>query len=263
MRSQTLRLKELTRLRQKLEQNGIPRLQMFLIVTISGAAGFIASFLMLDAGLTEMWLRYAYAVGAAYLMFLFLLWLWLKTSADDYTDFPDLSGISPSSGRSGESAYGYDGKGGDFGGGGAQGSYDGPAHTHSVSFEPADSSSTIDGDVIGEALGGAAQAEELAIPLVVLVLLGAMLFSSFFIVYSAPMLFAELLLDAALAAGLYRRLRRLETRHWLETAIRRTVWPFIMTTVMIAAAGWGMQVYAPEAHSIGEVIAHNPDTKSD
>jgi len=237
MRSQTLRLKELTRLRQKLEQNGIPRLQMFLIVTISGAAGFIASFLMLDSGLTEMWLRYTFAVGAANLMFLFLLWLWLKTSAEDYTDIPDLSGITPSSSRSGESAYRYDGKGGDFGGGGAQGSYDGPAH--SVSFEPADSSSAIDGDVLGEALGGAAQAEELAIPLMVLVLLGAMLFSSFFIVYSAPMLFAELLLDAALAAGLYRRLRRLETRHWLETAIRRTAWPFIVTTIMIAAAGWG------------------------
>jgi len=256
MRSPTLRLKELTRIRRKLEQNGIPRLQMFTIVTIAGATGFLASFLMLDSGLTEMWLRYACAVGAAYLMFLFLLWLWLRTSAEDYTDIPDLSGITPSSGRSGEPAYACEGKGGEFGGGGAQGSYDGPVAGNSMSFEPIESSSASESDIIGEALGGAAQAEEFAIPLVVLVLLGAMLFSSAFIVYSAPALFSELLLDAALAAGLYRKLRRLETRHWLETAIRRTAWPFIATTVVIAASGWGMQLYAPEAQSLGEVIAY-------
>jgi hypothetical protein len=255
MRPLSLRLKELNRLRRQIELRSFPRLQMLIIVAISGATGFLASVMLLDSGVTEMWLRYSFAMAATYLMFLFLLWLWLRTSAEDYLDFPDLSGMAPS-GHSHESGQVFEAKGGEFGGGGAQGSYDGPISGPAISPEPISNMSASDGNVIGEALEGAAQAEEFAIPLIVLALLGALLFSSAIIVYSAPMLFAELLLDAALAAGLYRKLRSLPSQHWLETAIRRTAWPFIATTIFIAASGWGMQLYAPGAHSLGEVISY-------
>ena len=91
------------------------------------------------------------------------------------------------------------------------------------------------------ALEAAAQAEEFAIPLMLLVLVGVLLFSSLFVVYSAPTLFAELLLDGVLAAGLYRRLSRVERRHWLETALRRTFWPFLLTAGLAAVLGVVMQ----------------------
>ena len=68
--------------------------------------------------------------------------------------------------------------------------------------------------------------------------------------------FAELLLDGVLSASLYRRLRGLETRHWLETALRRTALPFFLTAIIVSASGWAMTLYAPEAQSIGEVITH-------
>lgn len=85
-----------------------------------------------------------------------------------------------------------------------------------------------------------------------------MLFSSFFMIYSAPApaLFAELLLDGVLSASLYRRLRGLETPHWLETALRRTALPFVLAAAIVSALGRGMAIYAPEAHSIGDVISH-------
>lgn len=113
------------------------------------------------------------------------------------------------------------------------------------------------GSSVGDALGSVAEAEEFAIPLVVLILLGAMLFSSLFMIYSAPVLFAELLVDGVLSASLYRRLRGLETRHWLETAFRRTALPFALTAAIVSASGWGMALYAPEAHSIGDVLSHS------
>jgi hypothetical protein len=238
---------EIRKIRGDLERDSFPRLQMFLIVTLTGASGFVTSYILLHAGFIEMWLRYLASFGAAYLMFLFLLWLWLRTRAEDYSDLPDISG-SPSSG-SGSSGTCYSGKGGDFGGGGASDSFD--ATSESISAI-SDSSSSV-----GDALGTVAEAEELAIPLIVLILLGAMLFSSVFIIYSAPVLFAELLVDGVLAASLYRRLRGLETRHWLETALRRTALPFALTAIIFSAAGWGMSIYAPEAHSIGEVISHS------
>ena len=241
------RRQEIVRIRGDIERDSFPRLQMFLLVTLTGASGFVASYLLIHAGFVEMWLRYLASFGVAYLMFLFLLWLWLRTRAEDYADLPDISG-SPSSG-SGNSGACYSGKGGDFGGGGASGSFDAPSESIPVI---GDSSGPV-----GDALDTVAEAEEFAIPLVVLILLGAMLFSSFFMIYSAPVLFAELLVDGVLSASLYRRLRGLETRHWLETALRRTALPFALTAAIVSASGWGMALYAPEAHSIGDVISHS------
>ena len=78
-----------------------------------------------------------------------------------------------------------------------------------------------------------------------IVFVGALLLSSFWIVYNAPVLFAELLVDGVLAASLYRRVRGLESQHWLETAIKKTACPFLMMGLLISALGWGMQAYAP------------------
>lgn len=237
---------EIRRICGDLERDSFPRLQMLLLVTLTGASGFVASYILLHAGFVEMWLRYLASFSVAYLMFLFLLWLWLRTQAENYADIPDISG-SPSFGSGSSNAY-YSGKGGDFGGGGASSSFDIPSDNVSIMADPSSS--------VGEVLGTVAEAEEFAIPLAVLVLLGAMVFSSFFIIYSAPVLFAELLVDGVLSASLYRRLRGLETHHWLETALRRTALPFALTAAIASASGWTMTLYAPEAHSIGDVISH-------
>lgn len=238
---------EIQRIRGDLERDSFPRLQMLLLVAVTGASGFFASYIFLHAGLLEMWLRYLASFGVAYLMFLFLLWLWLRTTAEDYADFPDISG-SPSS-DTGDTGTLYSGRGGDFGGGGTTASFDGP---------PAGITEVADGgSSVGDALGSVADADEFAIPLLVLVLAGALICSSMFMVYSAPALFAELLVDGVLSASLYRKLRGLETRHWFETALRRTIWPFVLTAVLVSATGWLMALYAPEAHSIADVVAHS------
>lgn len=238
---------EIRRIRGDLERDSFPRLQMFLLVTLTGASGFVASYLLLHAGFVEMWLRYLISFGVAYLMFLFLLWLWLRARVEDYADIPNISG-SPSSG-SGSSGTCYSGKSGHFGGRGASGSSDASSESISITDDS--------GNSVGDALGIAAEAEEFAIPLVVLIIVGAMLFSSILMIYSAPVLFAELLVDGVLSASLYRRLRGLETRHWLETALRRTALPFALTAAIVSASGWGMALYAPQAHSIGDVISHS------
>lgn len=223
------RHQEIGRVQRSLERDGFPRLQMALLVALTGAAGFLASFLLLRAGLSEMWLRYLAAFGVAYGVFLALLWLWLRTGLEDYLDIPDLSSIAPSgAGRLETGGSLPDDVG--------------------VSGDPA--------DAVGEALGTAAAAEEFALPLMVLILVGATLFSSCFVIYTAPALFAELLVDGVLAASLYRRLRRVETRHWLQTAFRRTALPFALTAAIVSASGWGLAQYVPGAHSIGDVLSY-------
>jgi hypothetical protein len=102
-------------------------------------------------------------------------------------------------------------------------------------------------------------ADELAIPLaVILMVVGVVfvvLFASFSVILSAPVLFAELLVDGVLAASLYRRLRRVDSRHWLQAAVRRTVVPFVITAVVAGAVGWGLSMYAPGAQTLGDALA--------
>jgi hypothetical protein len=107
-------------------------------------------------------------------------------------------------------------------------------------------------------VGDVADGDELVIPLLVVALAVGLALSSLYVIYSAPTLFAELLLDGALAATLYRRLRGIETRHWVSTAVRRTLLPFAITAVFLGAVGWGLQSYAPGARSLGEAIHHTP-----
>lgn len=225
-------------MRARLTREGFPRIQMFILVALTGLAGFGASAAMLSAGVDSMAMRYMLAMGVAYIVFFLLLWLWLRTSAVDYLDAVPI-GSSDITGDVADMAGG----GGSFDGGGASANFD--ADTGRSAFET----------VAENPLEAVASADEAAIPLAVILLALGIALSSLFVIWSAPILFAEILVDALLAAGLYRRLRLLEPQHWMRAALRRTILPFVLTTLAVSGAGLGMQAYAPEARSLGEVLA--------
>lgn len=75
-----------------------------------------------------------------------------------------------------------------------------------------------------------------------------------YVVYAAPPLLAEVLLDGALVTGLYRRLKRGEQPHWIHGAVRRSWLPALLAALFFGVAGYAMQLLAPEAKSIGEVL---------
>ena len=75
-----------------------------------------------------------------------------------------------------------------------------------------------------------------------------------YVVYMAPVLLAEVALDAAVVSALYRRLRRDQAGHWLTTVLHRTWVPALVLIVCAAAAGFALQQIAPEAQSIGAVL---------
>ena len=244
----------------QLEGDGFPRLQMFFLVMLTGTAGLVASFALLRSGVDSMFARYPLSVGCAYLVFLFLLWLWLRTKAEDYVDgsfdVPQSGGSLDGSSVGIEHEPGFSGGGGDYGGGGASGSFQLDESLPSPSLPEVNiPGGDSVGETVGEVIGGA---DEGAIPLVIALLIAALaaglLFASLYIVYLAPALFAELLVDGALSASLYRRMRGLQTRHWLESAVRRTVVPFAVTALTLGAIGYAFQWYAPQAHTLGEAL---------
>lgn len=176
-------------MRARLLREGFPRVQMFILVSLTGLAGFGASAGMLAAGVDAMALRYLLAMGVAYIVFLSLLWIWLRTSSSDYLDaMPDGFDVGDSRG----SATDFTGGGGTSDGGGASANVDFGPQDHGI------------GAVVEKPLDAIGQAEEGAIPLALLLLALGIALSSLFVIWSAPVLFAEILVDALLAAGLYR-----------------------------------------------------------
>lgn len=189
-----------------------------------------------------MTLRYPVAIALAYCVFLLLLrvWLWLQNSSVD-ADLPSLDFDGSSSSSVGASSSNSNFGGGDFSGAGAGGDW-----------SAVDSSSSPSG---GDSLldGASFDLEEIGLIIIAVVAVLGGLLASFYIVYAAPALLAEIFVDGVLIAGLYKRVKGIERQYWLATAVKRTIVPVILATVFFTVAGFAVQKAVPEADSIGQV----------
>ncbi len=249
--------------KQKLLREGFPRVLMSFVLLLTALTGFLISFGLLHAGFFSMALRYPVCIAAAYCVFLLLLrvWLWMQPphskSDNDLPDFdlPDmnlsdlpfpssdfsLSNItSPgiSSVKKGGTAFDC---GGDFGGAGTGGSW-------GTGVSSSSSGSDSSWDAAGFDLD-----DLVLIALAVAAIIGGLL-ASLYIIWIAPVLLAEILVDSVLVAGLYKRVKKIEQRYWLKTAVAKTLLPAVLAALLFGGAGFAMQVIAPEAHSAGEVL---------
>ena len=235
-------------IKRRLLRRRMPRFQVSLILSLTGLAGFLTSFLLLNLGVVGMWLRYPIAILIAYCMFLLLLslWLWLQRRTPHVGSGPSFLDFIPS----GASSHGEGiqfGGGGDFGGGGAGGSW---GESVSSSSTVSSGSSAPKGMGFDLDLG-----EGWLIVIAILALIGGLM-ASFYVIYIAPSLLAEILVDGALVAGLYKRVKHIEPRHWLRAAVRLTLLPAILTAIFFTVAGYALHRAVPNAHSIGEAWNH-------
>jgi hypothetical protein len=247
------RERKIESLKRRLERKSYPRLHASLILLLTGLAGFLVSFAMLRLGVTAMWLRYPVAILVAYGVFLILLrvWLWLNRPGDLDLDLDVLETLDVTSYESTEVSPGFGG-GSDFAGGGTGGSWgDGVSTITSTKSTVSTFTSTKSSGSSGFSFDIDLD-EGWWILIAVVALLGAVI-ATFYVVYIAPVLLAEMLLDGVLLAGLYKQVKSIEHRHWLRSALQRTALPAGIIVVFFTIAGYAMQRAAPDAHSIGEV----------
>ena len=242
----------------------MPRVQISVLLLITAFAAFISSAIMLRLGMTSMAWRYPIAVLVGYIVFLILLrlWLWWQSEenivgnvgvdGDLIVAAGDLS--IPDIGSGSGDTFSLGG-GGDFGGGGAGGSWSDAdvkapipvafsSNAPPTSFSAGSSSSSglpdIDVDLD-------------AIIIVVVVLL--LVFSALiYVIWIAPVLLAELVIDAAVVGSLYRPVKNIERTHWLRTALRKTAIPAGIVMLLFFIAGFVMQAAVPEAVTIGQFL---------
>jgi hypothetical protein len=221
----------LAEIRARFIATGYPRLLVLFILLLSGLAAFAFSAGTLRLGFEPMGPRYLLATLVGYAAFLLLIRIWIafhRREWDPDFDIPDLS-----SGPSGPDRAAF--SGGESGGAGARASWGAP--DDHVGFE-------IDVPDADDAW-----------PLVIaaIVVLGSGL-AMFYVVYAAPVLLAEIALDAALVTGIYRKLRKQDARYWLASALRRTWMPAAIVAICVSLAGVGLQWAVPSARSIGEAV---------
>lgn len=250
---------------ERLLATSFPRLQMLLILALAAVATFLCSATLVRCGLRSMGVRYALAVLGGYLSFLSFVRVWIAYQTRNWAfgraksaeserrglgdevvdgldavsklDLPDLSAL----GNLGSSAgNALSGGGGGFGGAGASASFD-----LDLGSGDGDASDALD------AVSGSDDA--LPIIIAVVVLLGGVVALGF-VVYSSPVLFAEVLLDVAVLGAVYKKNQRHQRSHWAAGVLGRTYKPMLVLLVLAAIFGFAMQSTAPHETTLGAVL---------
>ena len=195
---------------------------MFLIVTATFLAGLLTTKLLMMSGVDLLWLRYAIAVGAAYLTFLAIirLWIWYvcndgEVDPSDAFDLFEIEG-SDLSGGAPFAAGGSDKSGG-------------------FSF-----------DIAGD--------EGCFVVILLAILIGVLFIAGGYLIYAAPAILGEAVFEALLAAALVRRTKKLAAAGWAGSIFRATVWIFLAVLAISVLLGWYAQKSCPEARRIRDAI---------
>jgi len=242
-------------MRTRLETGYWPRVHCMLIVTVSTAAAFLASVAMLLLHVNAMAVRYGAAALAGYATFLLLLHAWVrwkwsrfKPNADG-SDLVDVAGNAidvpvdlplPRGGRV------FSGGGGRSGGGGASGVWGSPAQTAaSVKSGGGGGGWSLDFD-----------GDDLFWVIVAVVAAFAGIVAIGYVVWIAPTLLAEAIVNGAIAGKVYHGMRKHEDDFWTSRIFRRTMLSGAVVVICAIVAGYAFNRIAPEARSIGGVWAH-------
>ena len=244
-----------------LEQQDYPRLQMTMMVMGTALAGMLASWVLMHMGIVRMGWRYGCSVICAYIAFLGLLRIWLHFEGrriqvdmgiEDAVDLVDAgSDVELPSLRGGS------------GGGGASGTpFQSSPQAPMLLPQPMPAQPMVSGGSGGSGSGGGSfdfslDGDEAVVVILVVAALAAALLAAFWIIYQAPTILADVALNGALSAGLYKRLKKVdEGENWVFSAFKRTALPFVVVGILFTVAGHYMQAYALEARSIGGVWQH-------
>ena len=244
----------IARLATRLSHAEYPRTLMLALVGIASCVGFLITAGMLALGVASPWLRYPMAAVGGYAAFLVFVWMWLAWRRGDRHWDPHLDGAEHlgSVPDAIESAPAFGGGGG-FSGGGSSASFGAPDHATAVVGHAAE----VKSSVLEHALGAAGDADEGAVVLVPLVIVAAVLIglgATVSVLYNAPALLAEVMLDGAIAAAVYRRVRMRSAEHWSYGVLRRTWKPMLAITVTLFGLGIAIPLLVPGADSIGDLF---------
>lgn len=252
--------------KQRLSSRFFVRLHMTLMLGGVIMSGGGVGKLLLEIGVSSMLIRYSIAVCVAYaIFFLFLkMWLWYigigstkkaarrsQSSGESGFDLSSADFSLPESSSAEPHWSGFGG--GSSGGGGATDSWG-----EAVFESSSSSSSSSSGLNLGSATDLDLGDEGCGVVLLLLALLALLLFGIFgagiYLIYQSPAILAEVAFQAALASGLFKATKRIESGAWVGGVFKVTVIPFVIALAMAVAFGWAAHRYCPQATKAAEIF---------
>ena len=204
------------------------RLAMTFILLLTGAAGVAASWGMLRLGLQQMWTRYPLAVLIAWTAFLLLVWLWMQVERRCFTADEQIEKLLK--GRDPKEAM--------------------------RRLKDDDDSYVLDWFDAVPDVGDTEGCVVIVIAVAVIGLVFLAITAIINVLVAAPVLFAEVFVDAILIGALYKRIKPLHDQWWVAGAVRRTFRSVALTAAALFICALIFSFFAPNAKSIGGVLAH-------
>ena len=243
------------------------RFHMFLIVAAAVSVAVLTTRLMLSAGVTVMWERYAVALVLAYGTFFLGVWVWLhmsqyghhlradwgrRNSAIGDVPLDVIPAINPGGSAAAPLDVPFQAGGGTFDGGGAGGSWDVPSTSVSVD-SPA--SGLMDG--IGS-VGDVGGDEGGCLLVIAGVLIAAALFAVFgatiYVVYQAPAILAEVIFEVLLGSPLARGAKALNSANWAAVLLKKTWKPFAVMAALAMVFAVYCSIAFPAVTTAGQLV---------
>jgi hypothetical protein len=244
------------------------RFHMSLILMGTILAGVVFSKLLLLAGLQHMLIRFIVVLILAYLSFFLFMRLWLnyltrpfrkKKHEGSLLDVADTISSIPDFSLS-NSTQVVQGHGGEFGGAGASGTWEGVTESANISVSDgtigtAESIGKLTGETAGDAISSLAdEGGILLIPLILLLVV--ILGGGIYLIYEAPVIISEAAFELILATTVIKKARKIDNPDWIGSVLRAT-WPALFLTLCITIIiGWGLMTYCPQATKIREVFLY-------
>ena len=254
---------------RRLKERFFLRFHMSLILMATALSGLLATRLLLFLQVDNIIIRYPLAVLFAYLAFFAFVKLWLAYMSASHAfqgpdiagnALPDLPNLSGGGSGPGVNLPSFSkGGGGSMGGGGASGSFDGPAANMQAAFVPsspgaADPASGA-GSSVGDAASGIFDIDDSGIILIAIgVLLAAIFGSAIYLIYIAPHILSEAAFDFLLGTSLIRSYRKINHPDWMGSVFKDTYKPFLFVLLVSIAAAWVIHRYAPDITKISDLF---------
>jgi hypothetical protein len=259
------------RIQKALQGRFFLRVHMFVILGTTIGAGMVSTRVLYFLHFTSMAWRYGIAVLSAYAVFLGLVRLWLayvgycistRTGSDlDWLSGFDFSSdgvaLAPdfvSSSTSESSGSVLQAGGGKFGGGGASGSWGDPETSAPMRAVVSGTSKASSSSGKGGAFGLDVD-EDLGLIILIVVLALAIAVAAFWVIWAAPVILGEAAFQAALAAALARKTKKM-TRDstWVGSVVKSTILPFLGVFAAAVLLGWYAHQHCPQATRLADAF---------
>ena len=232
------------------------RWHAFWLGTLCFLSGWAISTGLMHAGVERLSLRWGLALAGAYLIYLMLLrvlcaWLLSRDEGDAELQLDGIDALSPGRGEVTAPEVGCGGAG-DFGGGGASGSFD----AADIGSTAGDMASDVAGGVL-EAAGSAEEGIVVIVPLAVVIGVAALIAGALgvavFGLFGIEVLLGVAVEIAFAAAGGALAFRA-GREGWLQHATTRTAWPMLAIALMCVVLGAAIDHWLPQANSLPQAI---------